>query len=616
MYKAVGIARKTLLFMSALVLVAGYPTSAMAISQEPATGAETTITEPKTETGSEKTEPQGGEAPETQESQASPTYTYDPITKKWNSGEWQWNDGTKSYEKPPEPIVIEPDTPTLNAQNVAPENKEAAASNSDASTTKTVDTNIALDNKVLSDALSGNASVTGNTNAGSALTGDASAVANIINAVNSSISADKNQKVATFTKDVVGDVKGDIVLYPLLLKAMLEQQALENSGTTINSTSNLSINNDVNLNAQSGNATVEGNTKAGDATTGNATAMANVINILNSMIATQDSFIGTINIYGSLEGDILVAPDFIPQMIANNGGTGDSSTKLSSQDTTTIVNNISAVAQSGAASVFGNTNGGNATSGDADSNVVIFNVTGRDIVAKNSMLVFVNVLGKWVGMIVDAHAGATAAMIGNGVTSNTNTVPDLTVESQSRHGITNTIAVNAGSGDATVRHNTTAGNATTGDAHAFANVANVSNSSLSLTGWFGLLFINITGDWLGSFGLDTAYGNAPQSIVPRPSGPVQFVPQANKLVQNTNTRRVIIDSRYVNSSPVILASAKATPQSTTSSHPAMASSQILGDTDTNTDAAEGMNGLSRVFLVTIGVIIVIGVSVIGIRRFV
>src|SRR5690606_11627566 len=118
--------------------------------------------------------------------------------------------------------------------------------------------------------------------------------------------------------------------------------------------------------------------------------------------------------------------DFIPQMLASNGG-GGTSTQLSAQDTTTIVNNISAVAESGAASVFGNTNGGDATSGNAESNVVIFNVTGRQIVAENSMLVFVNVLGKWVGMIVDAPAGATAAMIGSGVQSNQAALPDLTV---------------------------------------------------------------------------------------------------------------------------------------------------------------------------------------------
>src|SRR5690606_16045085 len=146
-------------------------------------------------------------------------------------------------------------------------------------------------------------------------------------------------KVATFTQDILGDVKGDIVLYPMLLKAMLEAEAAQHMDTEIDVSTNLGITNDVNLAAQSGNATVEKNTTGGNATSGSATAVANVVNILNSMIAAQNSFIGTINIYGNLEGDILIAPDFIPQMLANNSKNNNGGdTKLSTRDTTTIVN--------------------------------------------------------------------------------------------------------------------------------------------------------------------------------------------------------------------------------------------------------------------------------------
>src|SRR5690606_18553547 len=146
-------------------------------------------------------------------------------------------------------------------------------------------------------------------------------------------------------------------------------------------------------------------------------------------------------------------------------------------------------------------------------------VSGHDIDAENSLQVFVNVLGQWVGMIVDAPQGATAAMIGSGVQGSDRYQPDLTITSESEHGITNTIAVSAVSCDAVASNNTNAGSATTGDAKAMVNVANVSGSQMSLGGWFGVLFINITGDWLGSFAIDTAYGNELESTDPSGSQP-------------------------------------------------------------------------------------------------
>lgn len=496
------VVKRGLLYVMALVLAAGYPVVAMADTQEP-------VSEPAAQTETVQTPP----ASETVPTQNEATIETAPQTQS----------------DVPAATIIEPEKTTETSQQID----------------KDINTDVDVNTDVTSNAASGNSTVTNNTTAGSATTGDAQAIANVINSVNSTIgTGGTNQKVATFTQDIMGDVKGDIVLYPLLLKAMLEQKAGEGTSTDINATTNFDLNNTVNLTATSGDAAVTNNTKAGDATTGSATAVANVVNILNSMIAAQDSFIGTINIYGNLEGDILIAPDFIPQMLASNGDAKSGDTKVSQQDTTTIINNISAVAESGAANVFNNTTAGNATTGDADSNIVIFNISGHEIVAKNSLLVFVNVLGKWVGVIVDAPAGATAAMIGNEVTKNTSYTPDLTVNSSSSHGITNTIAVTATSGDATVANNTLAGNATTGQAKAMANVANVSGSQFSASDWFGVLFINVFQNWYGSFGVDTEYGNEKEEAVPQPTGPVQFIPTPEQPKQ-LSKERIVYTARYV-----------------------------------------------------------------------
>src|SRR5690606_11767857 len=86
----------------------------------------------------------------------------------------------------------------------------------------------------------------------------------------------------------------------------------------VNSATNASIENNVDLVAISGNATVSGNTNAGDATTGSATAIANIINMINSSIASGQSFIGAINIHGNLEGDILMPEDLVDELLAAN----------------------------------------------------------------------------------------------------------------------------------------------------------------------------------------------------------------------------------------------------------------------------------------------------------
>lgn len=453
------------------------------------------------------------------------TYTYNPDTNRWDSDKWAYNPKTGQYEavvvplvETQQPVVLPPaaDTPTTSA-------------------TITSDTDAVINNNLHSNATTGDATIHKNTTGGSATTGDATAIANLMNTVNSSVSGG-GAEFATFVTDVVGDVHGDIMLYPMLLAAML-QAADKPSNSTVTVNNDAAITNDLNLNAKTGNAAVTNNTTAGNATTGTANTVANVMNIINSIIAANQSFVGTVNIYGNLDGDILVAPDFLPQLLASNTGSGSSapanSLLVSADDTQSIINNIDLKAATGNALVSNNTNAGSATTGDAKTNLVLLNLSGHQIVAKDSLLVFVNVLGQWVGLIVDAPEGASAAALGTGVTLN-NVAPDLTIKVDNNSRIVNNLKLNSQSGDATVANNTNAGSAATGDATASANVANISGSQLGLTGWFGVLFINVFGNWFGSFGVDTARGNPatpgqggmdnPKPAAKPASQPFQFIP--------------------------------------------------------------------------------------------
>jgi hypothetical protein len=431
-------------------------------------------------------------------------------------------------------------SPTTNSQTPA---TTADPTSTDKTTQTAADqttTNAAINNNIAANSQTGGAGVLNNTTAGNATTGNASALATLTNVVNSAVNTGGGSGPATFVQNITGNVYGDIMLYPAMLAAMLQQPA--NTTTTPNKVTvdnTNAIANDVNLKAASGDATVAGNTTAGNATTGTANAVASVMNIINSIIAANKSFIGTVNIYGNLNGDILVAPDFIPQLLASNANANHPTT-LDTTNTTGIANNVNLAAASGAATVDKNTSAGNATTGKANTNLVVLNLTGQQVVASNSLLVFVNVLGTWVGMIVNAPAGATAAELGSGVTSSTTTPETLTTTTNNQ--ITNNINLAAQSGNATVSDNTHAGNATTGNATASAMILNLANSSLGLANWFGVLFINVFGSWNGSFGVDTASGNPP---VAEPSTPPASAPAAQAIAfvaHTTGSSRVLVPS--------------------------------------------------------------------------
>jgi hypothetical protein len=121
-------------------------------------------------------------------------------------------------------------------------------------------------------------------------------------------------------------------------------------------------------------------------------------------------------------------------------------------------------------------------------------------------------------MIVNAPSGSTTAELCNCTSTagpnsplNSGGSTNTDINSTVNNSINNNLTLNSLSGNALVTDNTTAGNATSGNASAAANILNLSNSSFALTNWFGVLFINVFGSWIGSFGINTAAGNPPAS---------------------------------------------------------------------------------------------------------
>lgn len=402
----------------------------------------------------------------------------------------------------PENDVASESAPATTVDNSGSNDPTTVETTTNGTSDTTVNNGVDVTNDIGLTSQSGDATVKGSSSSGSATSGNTDAQTTVINSVHSTVDGNSTG-VATFTYDINGDVVGDITLNGNSGPVDVNKQTNLSSNTEINNDTTLT--NNVKLQSQSGDATVDGNKSSGDATTGSANAVANILNLINTIIAANQSFVGTINIYGNLNGDILLSSELIPQLIAANGGTVTSSTDLALStninDDTDIVNNVKLNATSGGATVDGNKSSGNATSGNTQTNLTILNLTGHTVNAANSLLVFVNVLGTWVGMIVDAP-GATAAAFGTGVVSDTTNLTDTTtINNGSR--ITNNIDLTAASGNALVDGNKSSGNATSGNATASANIANISTSTFNLSGWFGVLYINVFGKWIGSFRVNT-----------------------------------------------------------------------------------------------------------------
>lgn len=453
-------------------------------------------------------------------------YTYNDQTGTWDTHDWEYNAASGQYDWTAYSVKTPPAGAVTHGGPVAQSQSTSSTVTNGADTTKTSSStdpsggqinqysntsnnagltsssNATISNTTDTTAQSGVAEATGNRTVGDATSGSATAQANVINLIQSAASIAGNN-AATFNKDITGDVSGDILIDPsLLLQAAANAQNPAN--INVNVAQNGTINNAMNVSANSGNATLEDNTHAGNVTSGNANAVANVMNLINSTIAANQSFIGSINIYGNYTGNILVPQDTLNALIEGNQSGTSGETNATTSANTAVANNVDLAAQSGSATLDNNTHAGDATTGNAMTNLTILNLTGRNVVADDSMLVFVNVLGKWVGLIMNAPAGTTAAALSGGaqpmVDSQANVPSNTNIDATQTAAITNNINVGAQSGDALGKDNTTVGNVRSGNATASANIANVVGSQFSLAHWFGILFINVFGTWNGNFG--------------------------------------------------------------------------------------------------------------------
>lgn len=424
-------------------------------------------------------------------------------------------------------------------------------------------------NVLQSNATSGSVAAGSNTQVGNVGSGAANVVANLINLLASAWSW-SNGSLSFFMQNILAPLTGDINLNPTMVAngggGALGSASIAGTGPgstntidvnnpnslQVNAKNGGSITNNVNINATSGGASADSNTRVGNVSTGMATAQVNIINLINSFISSGSSFFGILNIFGNLNGDILFPDGFLNGLVpsgaapasttANISGTGAGSTNqvgvnnsasatVNNSNLNSANNNILTTAASGSVTAGSNTVMGGASSGAATTNQSLFNLANSSIFGENAVLVMVNVLGHWVGKIMTLPGtglsqsalltgGASvapnngpqtsASIAGTGAdstnTANFDNSTKADVNQQSVGTITNNVTVNAQSGNASATKNTEVGNVSTGDAKAGASVANLFYTVMNVKHWFGVLVINVFGDWTGDVNNDTAAG--------------------------------------------------------------------------------------------------------------
>jgi len=384
-------------------------------------------------------------------------------------------------------------------------------------------------------------------------TGDANTTGTLITAVNTNVDG-----VAVAEFNIADDHVGDIVLdFPAgcisgcagsgsALSVVNDGNGADSQNTgsieetnndTTFQTNEATVENEMILNADTGNNTANRNT-GGDSTitTGDANTSANALTFANNNLA-GGVYYTVVNIFGDLIGDIIFPEEMLAyaaSVSAANTGNGDGSVNtsdltLNSNDETyqfnvaNIENNLILGATTGDNDTSRNTNGtSSVTTGDANVDAQVLNIANSNISGGIWWLVIVNEAGNWIGKLFGAADGAnfagsagteftindageiTAVNSGNGagstntsdVTVNNNTT---TVQSNTAN-ITNNLDLSANTGGNSASRNTGGDSSiTTGDANVIANLVNFVNNNISGGGKLFVNVVNVFGSWVGDF---------------------------------------------------------------------------------------------------------------------
>lgn len=382
--------------------------------------------------------------------------------------------------------------------------------------TLTVDNNNNADVSNNADISASTGSNTGNNNLGNVdlNTGDATAMANLVNLLNTNV---VGSNFELFVLNINGSGLNEINLNDAWkqLEEKMGGSGLyvvgdvnsSNMKLFISNENNANLTNNVNVSAGTGNNDASGNNNSATQT-GNTQAIANVVNFTNTNILGSKFFLGIITVTGQFDGNlILPRPEFFSNIYNYNYLTKSGSTMTENQNTAEINNTVNSTADTGGNQANGNSGSSTVTTGDATSTVNSLNVANTDIRENDWFYLSLNALGGWSGDIYgwsspesrdqQRQACEVYQITPEEVAYQAAQPPgsDI-VRNENISSINNNINVSATTGGNKANENQGNAKITTGNALSVANLLNFTNLNV-LGSRFFMGLVNIAGKWNG-----------------------------------------------------------------------------------------------------------------------
>ncbi len=345
---------------------------------------------------------------------------------------------------------------------------------------------------------SGDAAIVNTDNAGNSATGTSNSDVTLLNKANNLTSLGGSVAVldATPTTNQNYTVSPQQSNEPSVANLPTDSLVIQNDSA---------ITNVVSVDSVTGNITATYNDSLGDITTGDAISSVAILNLANNIVATGDIFVGTITLDDNYKNNIILSDALLNHLINGTGRTTEIfNGTVTTESLQVVTNSVNASAKSGNINASFNDTVGNVKTGDATTNIDISDTTGSYVIFGNALLVIVTTTGTWSGNMIDSP-GSYIALItldnaGNPTlitpVNSDNLVSNLRISNKST--ITNTVSASATSGNVTAYKNDDIGDITTGDATVNITIRNVLTNIVSFSDWFGVLFINVFGDWSGN----------------------------------------------------------------------------------------------------------------------
>jgi len=248
-------------------------------------------------------------------------------------------------------------------------------------------------------------------------------------------------------------------------------------------------------------------------TTGDAYSLVSLLNRVNFVTINSIVHVITINIFGTLNGDIILPTP----MGASSTGCGTCNSNVTSTNSATVTNTVNSDANSGGNTLTAS-GSGTIQTGDAKSAVDVTNLIDTNLVGADAFSLVINNFGTWDGSFVGwgnvtSNTGGLQIMynqpsfdVGCGCATDVTSTNSATVNN-----IVNSLA---NTGNNTI--NAGSGSIQTGTAVSDVSIVNLVNTFLyRSSALFG--FINIFGNWHGNIGDAASLARAEATPTPPPT---------------------------------------------------------------------------------------------------